>query len=515
MRADFWENAKTTSSDKASKKPLTRAEFDEFSTLLENSFTFGSLSDPHKSGPAPKSNSSGTTPPAWNGTFFVYDRTGKEALLSKAVLRLRSSDEEVPQVSKVTIGGVEALKIERKSGVTYWVENGKYAVSANERSVLEEILARLAGKSTSQDSLGQSPAFREALPTFDGGLLQFFIRIPDLKQLAGDANASGIPAAKLIDAAKLSAVHSICGHITLDGAKTRFQFAILGDASADTPFDIWSDGQAVPPSLAFVPASAVYYNSTQLNLLGIYTTIKRISRAVLPPAQQGGADMLEMLAQAKLGMTLQDALSALTGEFASIQTSPSLDPDSLIFFLGVNKKPETLKLIHILFTDHVAAEQNEGDVTLLKISSVSGPAAATASPDHFNHLVITSGAIFGAGRAESVHEFFAKHGKAPTSDPLAALASFRTARAQFPEKVTGLSYADFQKIDWPAAKARWVADQAKAAAASSSTAKSAQEKKTIDWLARANPQVFPRHLHSSFGASWKDDKGIHFDQWIQ
>ena len=39
-----------------------------------------------------------------------------------------------------------ALKVERKTSITYWVEHGKYAVSASELSVFEEILARLDGK---------------------------------------------------------------------------------------------------------------------------------------------------------------------------------------------------------------------------------------------------------------------------------------------------------------------------------------------------------------------------------
>ena len=46
----------------------------------------------------------------------------------------------------MTIAGVPVLKVQRKTGTTYWVEHGKYAVSANEPAVLEEILGRLAGK---------------------------------------------------------------------------------------------------------------------------------------------------------------------------------------------------------------------------------------------------------------------------------------------------------------------------------------------------------------------------------
>jgi hypothetical protein len=36
-----------------------------------------------------------------------------------------------------------------------------------------------------------------------------------------------------------------------------------------------------------------------------------------------------------------------------------------------------------------------------------------------------------------------------------------------------------------------------------------------DLLLNINPQVFPKHLHFMAGASWKDAKGVHFDQWIE
>jgi hypothetical protein len=39
--------------------------------------------------------------------------------------------------------------------------------------------------------------------------------------------------------------------------------------------------------------------------------------------------------------------------------------------------------------------------------------------------------------------------------------------------------------------------------------------KTPDWLTNLNPDVFPRHLHFVAGASWKDSKGIHIDEWLE
>jgi hypothetical protein len=104
--------------------------------------------------------------------------------------------------------------------------------------------------------------------------------------------------------------------------------------------------------------------------MGIYSIMKRIAQAAFPQGQQGNADMFDTLAAARIGMPLADALSLPTGEFASMQTSPSLDTAKQVYFLGIRKKPETLKLMRAVFSDQLSSERNEGDVTFLKISSV-------------------------------------------------------------------------------------------------------------------------------------------------
>src|SRR6185437_3841406 len=139
------------------------------SSLLENSFVLGYLRKPESRAANAKANER-----PWNGMFFVYDRTGKELLLAKTVLRLRTQEKEPPQISTVTVAGAPALKIERKDSVTYWTERGKYAVGSSELGVFEEILARLDGKA-SGSSLAQVAAYQEAQPLLHGGLLEFFL----------------------------------------------------------------------------------------------------------------------------------------------------------------------------------------------------------------------------------------------------------------------------------------------------------------------------------------------------
>ena len=505
-----------SSEEKSSQPKITPEQFQEFAGLLENSFTAGYVSAPMRRNLSNGAAVADAKTPAWNGVFFVYDRTGKEMLLTKAILLMRASSTQPLQLSQVTIGGVQVLKSEGEGSTSYWAEHGKYAVLAGERTVMEDLLSRLDGKAAGAASLGQSAAYREAQTNLGSGLMEFFLRIPDLKTFADDAKAGGFQARPLLDAARLDAVHSLSGHITFEGAKTHVEAVILGDAAPGTPFDIWSAGQPSPASLSFVPAEAVSYTSAQLNLQGIYDTVKRVARAAFPQAQQGNVDLVDTIAQQKLGMPVPDALGLFTGEFASMQTSPSMDAAKQVYFLGIRKKPETLRLMRTIFSEQITSERNEGDVTFLKISVGGKQSGAGTAAWNFFHVAVTQDMILGATRAETLREVLASRANASTTAGLAGVSQFQAGRARFPGNLSGLSYFDFQKVDWQAARDRWMQDVKKSAMAKTvSTSKEAVPSAAPDWLGQMNLQVVSRHLHYSSSVSWKDAKGIHWDQWVE
>ena len=516
VRSAIASNLLGSPAEKSTKEKLTAEEIQEFAALLENAFTLGYLREPAKRTVSNGSAAADSKSPAWNGMFFVYDRTGKEVLLAKAILRLRAEEKEAPLLSQVTIGSAQVLRAEGKNGVSYWAEHGKYAVSAGERSVMEEILGRLDGKVSGTASLAQSAVYQEAQANLGSGLLEFFLRIPDLENLATDSKAGNFQVRPLLDAARLDAVHSFSGHITFEGAKTHVQAAILGDAAPGTPFDIWAAGQPSPASLSFAPVDAVSYTSGQLNFPGIYDTVKRVARAAFPQVQQGNADLLDTIAQQKLGMPVPDALGLLTGEFASMQTSASMDSTKQVYFLGIRKKPETLKLIRTVFSEQVTSEHNEGDVAFLKISLGGKQGIAGAAQWNLFNLAVTQDMILGANRIETLREVLSNRAHASTVAGLAAVPQFQAGRAKFPENLNGLSYFDFQKVDWQALKDRWIEEAKKSPVAKTVNAsKDAVPSTAPDWLAQIDPQVFARHLHYSSSVSWKDSKGIHWDQWVE
>jgi hypothetical protein len=500
-----------------SKQPLTRDEIEQYSSLLENPFVLGYLAEPRGASSPTAQSSSAAPQHHWNGFFFVYNRSGKEALLSKAVLELRAAEKEPPKVSATSIAGIPVLKVERKTGVTYWAEHDKYVMSASEPEVFQEIVAILDGTAHSGGSLARTSAYLEAQPMLGSGILEFFVRVPHLKDLAAGANPADQRIQPVLEALKLEAVHSISGQLTLEGSKTRFTGAILGDAAPDTLFDLFEEDQASPASLAFVPPDAVSYQETQFSLLALYKTAKHAYQATLPEGQKGAVDFLEAMAQTRLGMPLPEALAMLTGEFASLQTSPIMDTTKQTYFIGIRNKPGTVKLLRSLLGERISSERNVGDTTYFKISLSGSQTGAGVMQWHFYHLAVTPDLILASSRREALEEEIARRASASTAAAVSLPPAFQTARAHYPEKLTGVSYFDFQKLDWQGLKDKWLAASAPAPASSFGQRAHARHAATPPpaWLLQLNPQVFPRHLHFSTSASWKDAKGIHFDGWLE
>jgi hypothetical protein len=497
------------------KAKLSREEFAQYVTLLDNALLTGALREPEslkaKRNSAAAKEAAASGVPAWNGMFFIYDRTGKEELLSKAVLRMRSEGTDIPKLTNLTVAGVSALKIERKAGVTYWAEFGKHAVAAKEASVFEEIVQLLNGQST-EATLSRSPSYLEAKPLLHGGVLEFFVAVPSLKDVALGAPSQSVTTVKpFLNALKLDSLHSIAGHIALEGPKTHLEGAILGDTTPGSLFDFWSDGQANPASLSYVSSDTIYYSESQFNLLGIYQTLRNLFLQGPNNAAQFVAAM-EASAQTRIGMPLTEALAVPTGEVAWLQTSPTFEDSQKIYLFGITNKTNALKLSRTLLGDRISSEKNEGDATYLKISLQGGQSSSGVAQWNFYFLVMTPSLMFGSAKAENLRQYVHQP---PASGTTPLAKNLLAVRAKYPEKLNGFSYFDFQKVDWPGLKAKWIAEANKSAEHAKTTENAKTDKKFADWLTSVSPDVFPRHLHSMAGASWKDAKGVHFDEWLE
>lgn len=489
------------------KNELSREELVELASLLDNEFVVGYLSEPASA----KAANTGAKVAArhWQGAFFVYDRTGKEAVLAKLIARARASEKDPAKISTTTIAGMPAVKIERTSGASYWVEDGKYAYSASEPAVIEQIVAWSKHTSAQVGWLSKTAAYQEASSTLQGGVAEFFLHLPSLKDLPSDASPGGMRLGPLLQSLRIDAIHAMAGKVVLDGARTHMQGAILGDASAGTPFDIWSDNSAEPVSLQFVEDGTVSYQSSRVNLLGIFGLVKRALRPAGSPNSPGMADVFEQAAATRLGMSLADALGSFSGEFASVQPNAAFDPGRQVYIIGIRKKPEVMKILRAGLEERLTGERNEGDITFFKVSEGGLQSEKGSAAWKYYHVAVGPDAILVAGKNDALRQTLAARKQTPRPPQ-----AWQAARTQFPANINGVSFVDLQKFDWTALKNRWNTDTSKNMAAG--TAKiSAPPSALENALKNLDPLVLQRHLHLSASASWKDAQGMHFDGWIE
>jgi hypothetical protein len=488
------------------QNPMTREELSQYASLLDNEFVVGYIGNPSP----PKAGGPGLTASTWNGFFLVYDRTGQEATLAKLLLRTRTNEKDPPKVSTTTLAGISAIKEERKTGISYWAEDGKYTFSASEPAVFAQIAAWTRHATPGSAVLSQTDAYREASNLLKGGVVEFFFHFPSIKETNWDTSAGGFRLRPLLQSLKLEAVHVIAGHLSLEGARTRMQGAILGEARPGTLFDIWDESTAAATSWQFVNSKTVSFQESRLNLLGIYGLVKRALQSTAGAGQRSPMDFVETAAATRLGMPLPAAIGLFSGEFATLQTSATLEPAKQVYVVGIQKKAETLKLLRAGFADRVAGERAEGGTTFLKVSEGGIESSTGTASWKYYHLGVTNDAIVVSSRNESVRETVAARTNA---GDLQAPQSWQAARAQFPARINGLSFFDFQQVDWAAVKARWSAESRKPRKAANN--EKARSEAFANALQELNPQVFPRHLHLVAGASWKDDLGLHFDGWVE
>jgi len=88
-------------------------------------------------------------------------------------------------------------------------------------------------------------------------------------------------------------------------------------------------------------------------------------------------------------MPVPDALALFSGEFASIQNNPAIDPQKAVYYIGIRNKPDTLKLLRTIFSDQLGSERNDGDATFVKVSFGGGQSSSGVAQWNFYHIAVT------------------------------------------------------------------------------------------------------------------------------
>src|SRR5260370_13089225 len=123
-----------------------------------------------------------------------------------------------------------------------------------------------------------------------------------------------------------------------------------------------------------------------------------------------------------------------------------MDCGKQVYFRGIRKKPETLKLMRTVFSEQISSERNEGEITFVKISLGGKQGTAGVAQWNFFNVAVTPDMVLGSSRIETLREVLANRANATVAAGLASVPQFQTRRAQFPGNLNALRYFDLQKV---------------------------------------------------------------------
>jgi hypothetical protein len=492
------------------KKPAMVLEFPDILSLLSNPLVAGAV----ELRPRMTASATGKHPqPQHLGTFLVYDATGKADLIQK----LKAANAKDGTWTSYSFQGttIESRSTDTPTGTntTYRAQTGNYYLIASEKTVMEDLVGRFSEYALASPSLGERPEFQEMRKYIgSGGAMEFFFRMPDFNKWV---TAPGEPLGQILGGLHLEKIHAAGGSLSFAGEVTEMRGAMLGDASPASPFDFVGESRAgfvTEPLAKMGPA----FSASRLNWAAGYEWLQGSLAGNLPPKPAASVMMAEAMAQAFLGMPIDDALKLFTGETASV-TTYSEDGTSQNLYVAAIQRPEAvLRVLRAVGGKMIVAEDSSGTTTYLDLAYPYRDPVTGTQRRQFYYIAVSPSMMLVAERKAMLREaatLLASHPAGPAG--VLANAEAQQLRTKLPEKLTGFSAADLTQIPWDkiAAKLATQAEQGSKAQNGSTTNSNASQAAT--WLKSMPPDVVSRHVHVSVGGSWKDANGVYFESYIQ
>ncbi|MGA8223389.1 MAG: hypothetical protein WB780_17210 [Candidatus Acidiferrales bacterium] len=480
--------------------------FTEYQSLLENDATFGVALNPASRMTEPAKN------PSSVGAFLVYDVTGKSALLDKLEALKAANEKFKPIVKSYDFRGTSIEIRTTASNTAYIARTAKYYFYSDQKPLIEDLIARFQVTDKPESSVTQLPEYKAIRPYIGpDATLEYFVRMPDLAKLI-PADKQDTPGAHFAQNLHLEKLHVTGAGISFSGEATRLRGAVLGDTSSPSLFDIAGASAATFVTLPAVNPGPPFH-IIRLDLPAMYQLLRAAAMASLAPQQTAYIATGETMAQAFLGMSIDDALHLFAGEFATESVYAEDGSSVRIFSVSVQKPQDVLRIMHATIGKYIAGEDTAGDTTFLDISyPLRDPITGLEKPNHY-HVAVTPHMILVAPRRAmlraALERYNAKSGTASPADPFSN-ADLKLMRALLPEKLSGISAADLSNFPWEnffAQITQQVNEDAKGSKEPSSQA--------TDWQSLTKPEAFARHLHAGISGWWKDSNGIYFDSYLQ
>lgn len=484
--------------------PATADQIDSLSPLFENESIAGSM--------APALGKTGSAN-AEGDSFVVYDATGQENLVQKAIELMQKSAPGAPKVSSYAFGETRVESIQTGAGSLYWARTGSYFIRASRKELEEDLIARFRSKAPVASSLGDDADWKRAKEHFlPGATLDVFVRTGK-QPAASPSGGTEFNRSKFEAAEHLDRAHALALSVSLAGEATRVRAVMLADTAAGSLFDIAGASGTEFETLPLARDGASY-NVVRLNLPAIYQIFHGAVLDSLPAKQANTLKGFDILGAAMLGMPIPDALALFGGEMAAITSAPDDPTYSDLYAATIRKPDEVLGLLRKTLGTMIEHEDHSDGITFLELSSKSVDPQTKAPRSRYYYVAVTPRMVLVSQRKTMVRDAAARLTAASTHALAAALASnpdFVHIRALLPKNLSGLTYTQMSKLTWERDLSVMVKSAGKAAQAGSGTPGSATE----DPLQGVNLSVFARHLHSYAGGWWKAADGIYFDSYLQ
>ena len=486
--------------------------FSDLISLLDNPAAFGFIANPQSSAKTPDASHLASA-------FFVYNITGKTALVQKLKALAQAGSKTKPQVSTYTFGG-STIEVRTEtandaaatSSTTYSTLAGNFFLVATQKDCIQDLVTRFSSSTKPASSVIDSPEYLAVRPYIgQDAALEYFIHFPDPdKWIPSDQKDQ--PVARFIRSVHWEKIHAAGGAISFSGEATRAHGAILGDTSAGSLFDVAGSSAAAFQTQAIVDAGP-YFSISKFNFSALYQIVREAAVGAMTPQQSAGLLGAEAMAQGFLGMSVSDALQLFTGEFGNRISFAEDGESQQMYAVAIQKQPDVLRLLRAALAKYIAAENTSGDTTYLDLAFPYRDPESGQQRRSSYYLAVTPQFIITGPRKAMVRDAVARiNGKSPSvasQDSVLSNPEFVHLRQLLPEKLSGLGGADMGKIPWDKIIARFVEQMESAKQSNQSNPP------TAEMLRLIKPGLINRHLKASANGWWKDSGGIYFDYYIQ
>ena len=465
---------------------------------------------PHVKPGAPKTPKKSTE--VEGALLAVYDRTGREPLVER-LLQWAPEGGTAADTVKTPFHGMEIVEQKSAGGSFYRVVAGHYLIVSDYREVLEHWATRLSVAAPARGTLVDTPEFRAArLRVGPDAAFTGFLNIRVLMEEI-QADMKQEEERKAWSAMHFDRLHSVIGSVTLGNPATRIEVSLLGDLTEGGITDLIGPSGPDFPTLRLTPAGVFSYSAFRWDLSALYKIVRSLFEAFAPPGQGVMFNQVDQVLTAQFGMSVNEMLKLLSGDFTIIKQEPAGELSEGVFVLGVEKPADVQHVIELLFSSIITNEETLGDATLISVISpvggtapvVGGTPGATRPTGRSYCVALAPKMLVITHRKADARAFLARARQMEEDKSLAGDAKFEAERGRLPKNLSALSYADLGRVDWK--------DLVDKVAALQKVPIDPQKLEAIKSMFPA--AAFSRHIHSFVTGMWKDHTGIYYDGYIE